>query len=136
MTNNKELILLKTNKTGCSPLDLMTTKRTGNMAAASVVEFLFKAEAYYYIEFLCDTKWFDKKMSVFLKRMRRVPNVCFSPGKLLHSTHSKTIQSLKFTETSLCQSLPNHLAPLHRGASTFRLNVQMSSETQNCSKTT
>lgn len=131
MTNNKKLILLKMNKTGCSPLDQMTTKRTGNMAAASVVQFLFKAVVYYYIQFLCDTKWFDKKMRVFLKRMRRVPNVCFSPGKLLHSTHWKTIKSLKFTETSLCQSLLHHLAPLHPGASAFRLNVQMSSETQN-----
>lgn len=87
-----------------------------------------------------ETKWFSRKMSVFLKPpdQRPGPNVHFSPGKPLHSTRCKTIQIqfLKVKGTFSQSLLHHHVLGLHRGAPMFRLNVQMSSVTQNRSKTT
>lgn len=58
------------------------------------------------IQFICETKWFGWKMSASLKRTRPGPNVCFSPGKLLHSTRCKNkIQFLKKIHGNLSQSL-------------------------------
>ncbi len=105
----------------------------------SVVEHLFEAVADYHSKSVCvKKKWFSWKVSVTLTWMRSGPNVCFSPGKLLHSTRCTTNQDqfIKF-HSNFSQPLLHHRGlGLRRGAPTFRLNVQMSSVTQNRSKTT
>lgn len=140
LINNTERISLKLNKcverqAASIEADLPSywpdnNKEDGKQGRRNGSKSLFKAVVDHYTEFISETKWFSWKMSVFLKRMRPGPNVSFSPGKRLHSTRCKTKQTqfLKFTGTLLS------LSCTHRGAPTFRLNVQMSSVTQNRSK--
>lgn len=89
-------------------------------------------------EFLCDTKWFNRKVSLFSKKMRPGPNVRFSPGKLFtfHTLQNKSDPAPRIHRNF---SRPSSLivsSGLRRGAPAFELNVQMSSVTQNRSKTT